>query len=57
MNPITAVLAVFFGALGVALGNFVNLYLGVVCLAIALVIWLALARSSPAAVERLPSAA
>jgi len=42
MNPITAVLAVFFGALGIALGNFVNVYLGVVCLAIALVIWLAL---------------
>jgi regulator of protease activity HflC (stomatin/prohibitin superfamily) len=42
MNPITTALAFFFGALGLALGNFVSLYLGAFFLAIAIIILLAL---------------
>jgi len=42
MNPITTALALAFGLAGLALGNFVNLYLGAAFVAAAVVIWLSL---------------
>jgi len=42
MNPITTVLALALGAAGVALGNFVNLYLGAAVVLAAVIVGLAL---------------